>query len=440
MLRVGHRVNQGRVIGQMSEHMNRGVLEIELRRSENGQLVQVGGGNSVTTNPAPFFDLSGMASGFLHREMSNFFERNAAGALGRMPTPERDVRYARNLDLDDGEVYLRKLIEYIFHRYHLAAIGLTMDDVLQWCEIEAIATVRLFGRTHIFLTSEAYEAHGFIMPFGIDYDYEIHEGRIENDRLVIRPATHIPLETFQWNEPSDHWFYIQSAVQGAGGMVRFFSNFVSVSIFGVDVRFYSDQDGVKWGNHSDVKVRADTFYSTIVYAATEIIFLGGHPGFDRFDAYHMHVSMFVSPRSRFYNHVAFSGEDSNDPGWGNVRFASISGVGQPRVIMAGHPPRPIPTLFAESRVNNQNYLDRNYLRFLNHLHTGTGMVQQLFDAHDYFYRFHRRRFAWNGFWTNSTSVTIGLVNAVGLDHGLSAEQQARATGFDNAILAQYFGR
>jgi len=206
MLRVGHRVSQGRVIGQMSEHMNRGVLEIELRRPENGQLVQVGGGNSVTTNPAPFFDLSGMASGFLHNPMSNFFERNAneqQGALGRSGggATYADIAYALNLDLEEGQVYLRKHIEALYYSQG----GADSSQIIHWDEYTQTVMVYMFGNWYMFVPQDMYDMMakerllGRTVGFSSrspyeDFDLFPYDG-IVNDRIVIRPRRGTTRET-----------------------------------------------------------------------------------------------------------------------------------------------------------------------------------------------------------------------------------------------------
>ena len=157
---------------------------------------------------------------------------------------------------------------------------------------------------------------------------------------------------------------------------------------------------------------------------TEMIFLGGHGAFNgRFRAYHMHIAMFVSSGSSWWYHEAFV---NNTTRWG-FRYAYISGT------MGGF-------FRTEGAINAADYMGRANRQFWNHLYSGNGMVQQLFDGFHYFDDNHRRTFAYSGRWTNSTSFTIGLVNAVGLNHGLSSEQVARAWGINNAFDARYFGR
>jgi len=253
-----------------------------------------------------------------------------------------------------------------------------------------------------------------------------------------------PTGLFAWNEANDHWFNIQSEVWGAGGSIDFHNGFINVSIFGVTVRFYSHQDGVQWGNYrSCVRVRADLFYRTIVNAATEMIFLGGHRAFDTFNAYHLHIAMFMSPDRFDYlsqngnpSHLAYFGTK-----WGGVRFAFLSGAGTPGFSWsrgAG--------LFAESGVNLNNYFERSNLQFFNHIHTGTGKIERLFNAHTHFSTYYSRNFFWGAIpipmdpWSaNSTSVALGLLNAAGLDPGFTTEQQRRAIGRGSTIPSGFFG-
>ena len=184
-----------------------------------------------------------------------------------------------------------------------------------------------------------------------------------------------------------------------------------------------------------VHVRADTFYSSVVNAAGgEMIFLGGHGAFDgRFQAYHMHIAMFVA-----YGHAFYGTRDFRyNTRWG-LRYAFISGGAQTTLanILLG------PAVSTVGVINSNAYLERADRRFWNHLHSGTGMVQQLFNAHNHFMdNYSRRRaFAYTGRWVNSTSYTIGLVNAVGLNHGLSSEQVARAWGINSAFAPRFFGK
>ena len=248
-----------------------------------------------------------------------------------------------------------------------------------------------------------------------------------------------PLGLFAWNEHPNHWFDLSIEVHNAGGTFRWIcpsANIAEVLIFGVTVTFGLGQEGVRLRcsfpnanpQSAGIMVRADTFYSTVVNAATEMIFLGGHHAFGGLPAYHLHVSMFVSPNSYFFTHPDFI-----ETGWGNVRLATISGTGEFGISRN--------ILHAVSAINSSHYITRDNLLFKNHLHTGEGMVQQLFNAHEHFGRFHNRRFMYTPaglLGRNSTSVTIGLLNAVGLDHGMTG--RPRAVGIQSAIGSIFFGR
>jgi hypothetical protein len=161
----GSRVRQGEIIGQMREHRGRYVLEFIMRDSE-----------SALVNPAPFFALYGMTDEFLGRPMSNFFTNyaNPQGqnfhAFGMEEITCPNTRYAYNLDLEGDEVYLRKLIEVLYHSRNMAADGIDFADVLQWNSNDGTATVTIYDK--IFL---------FIPPDMSEYDaLENHHGRMQD--------------------------------------------------------------------------------------------------------------------------------------------------------------------------------------------------------------------------------------------------------------------
>jgi len=71
-----------------------------------------------------------------------------------------------------------------------------------------------------------------------------------------------------------------------------------------------------------------------------------------------------------------------------------------------------------------------------------GMAGSLFNAHGHFEAHHSWTFQYtpagmSGF--NSTSVTIGLLNAVGLDHRLSGSDRTRSVGINNPVPSRFFG-
>ena len=189
---------------------------------------------------------------------------------------------------------------------------------------------------------------------------------------------------------------------------------------------------VNGGSRHNVSSQGSDFITnTILRGGPEMILLGGHRAFDRFNAFHLHITMFASPASEFY--LKFYGWDSAFTILG-LRYAFLSGTGTPgfRGIRPG--------MFSESTINNINYHNRANLQFIHHIHSGVGMVEALYFAHNHFMSYHNRSFPWNAGWTNSTSITLGLLGAVGLDHQLTAEQQRRAAGINRTIPPRYFGR
>jgi len=195
---VGTRIRQGELVGFVREHGGRGVLELELLRS--GSLV----------NPALYFDLSGMSEGFLGLPMANFFERNASG-FARSGVNQNDLNYALNLGLEDGEVYLRRLIEMIFYSQGLASEGLTIDDVLHWNPETRSITVTLGDEIMIFVPEDQY-----IQGEGLElYHDGVSRLSTSNPRVSIHRYTNrnhrAVLESELW---------VQDATKGVEAMLR----------------------------------------------------------------------------------------------------------------------------------------------------------------------------------------------------------------------------
>jgi len=163
-----------------------------------------------------------------------------------------------------------------------------------------------------------------------------------------------------------------------------------------------------------------------------MVFLGGHTAnFPFVSAYFMHIAMIVSSAHEdLYNKFKDRNEDFTS--WG-LRFMFLSG-GAGAGFGGINPGRTI------GHVNISNYFQREDRRFWNHLYSDAGMIQQLFAGRNYFMDNHSRTFPYSGRWTNSTSFTIGLVNAMGLNHRLTPAQIANSWGINNAFDARYFGR
>ena len=261
-----------------------------------------------------------------------------------------------------------------------------------------------------------------------------------------------PLGLFAWNEADDDWIVVtRGTTEGAGG--TFSQNFrinasnnllyisTNISIWGVDFSFshspifeYFANDLIR-GHYGGISVRADLFYQTVLAAAGgEIAFLGGHtaniPGAS---AYHMHIAIFAvqirDADNIAYNRLRRAG--SENIRWGVIRYGYISGGSSSLIGLGGR---------VIGGVNTSSYTTRANRQFFHHLGSGVGTGANLFGGLDHFMANHNRAFWWSGRWTNSTSFTIGLVNAMGHSHGLSATQIANSWGIDNAFSARHFGR
>jgi hypothetical protein len=177
----------------------------------------------------------------------------------------------------------------------------------------------------------------------------------------------------------------------------------------------------------------------------EMIMLGAHGAFaGAVSVYHMHIAMFVTEESRsVWENEAF--QEFNSLLGGSIRVAYISG---------GMPVRPYLAL----ELNRQDYINRRNLfgridepYFVNHVFSGTGMANQLLDAQVFFEREGGPNFRYwavpGAHWGdvyNSTSVTISLLNALDLEHGISGFRniihRARSWGINEIIPAHYFIR
>ena len=169
---------------------------------------------------------------------------------------------------------------------------------------------------------------------------------------------------------------------------------------------------------------------TVMRGSSEMVTLGGHSAFGFMPAPHLHISMFITSRSSsWWDSEYFSG---NSLLGDTIRFATISGTGELGLTWR------LGVGYLTSEVNRRRYFERDNLLFVNHLYSGSGMVQGLFEAHNHFSTYYNRRFGYTAN-RNSTSVVVGLLNAVGLDHGFTEEQERRALGTNRAIRPRFFG-
>jgi RHS repeat-associated protein len=249
-----------------------------------------------------------------------------------------------------------------------------------------------------------------------------------------------PLGLFAWNERDDQWIRVtDSTTRNAGGTFTRGTGYVTIDIWGVNVSFHAGTDGVS-NQLGTFMVRADTFYQAIVRAAGgEIAFLGGHtaniPGAS---AYHMHIAIFAAhvrdADNIAYNRLRRAG--SENIRWGVIRYGYISGGSSSLIGLGGRTHGQINATTPQGIT----YMTRANRQFFHHLGSGAGTGANLFGGLDHFMDNHSNSFWWSGRWTNSTSFTIGLVNAMGHSHGLSATQIANSWGIDNAFSARHFGR
>jgi len=249
-----------------------------------------------------------------------------------------------------------------------------------------------------------------------------------------------PLGLFAWNERDNQWISVDAlTTRAAGGTFNERWHLTpgasfreaTISIWDVEVTFRAGDENVSIGPSGTFMVRADTFYKTIVDAAGgEMVFLGGNnaniqlPGGSDF---HMHIAIFAAhcaDGTTAYNRLLEENPDNTR--WG-LRFGYISGT-------AGG------FLRTRGQINGDTYMTRANRQFFHHLSSGPGTGTALFAGFDHFWNNHNNTFVYSGLWTNSTSYTIGLVNAVGLNHGLSSAQIERSRGINNAIAARHFGR
>jgi hypothetical protein len=131
------------------------------------------------------------------------------------------------------------------------------------------------------------------------------------------------IRTLSWNETSERWILLSSAVSNAGGSSDWnpLSNTMQVSVYGVNANFYLGGDErVTFIDGLGLAATAGTFYNRIVNASGEMLFLGSHEVFEQaiLPGRHSGIIILASPSSQYYNDVRF--RDNNI--WG-VRFVTL---------------------------------------------------------------------------------------------------------------------
>jgi len=223
---------------------------------------------------------------------------------------------------------------------------------------------------------------------------------------ATRPITSAPM----WNEDNGEWFELKSAVESAGG--KYSGNVdnsrATVSIYGLTINFSVYQKGAKW-NDGKLYIQADAFYSTIVDAATEMVFMGTHfvnMPINFTDSHHSCAIMFVGTDSSYWDDGRFIKNEK----WG-IRYATIGGESG------------IFNSFLTGKVNRDSDVTLSTKVEMQWLHSGVGKIEKLFAAEEN-YR-NNTRWVWDKlpytfyptdqFGYNSNSYARGILESVGLN-------------------------
>jgi len=252
-----------------------------------------------------------------------------------------------------------------------------------------------------------------------------------------------PWGLFKWNESDDHIFALRREVETAGGSISWnaMTSTATVDIYGVTVSFNRYSDGVQIVD-GRMQIRADAFYSTVVSAAEEMVFLGEHGAFvpTSWNPFgHASVIIFIPPHHSLYNAPIFSREGGTR--WGNVRYATIGGTSD------GTAPFLSGTTSSEK---DRNLAIKTSMQLI---HSGSGMALSLFAANTHFNAHNNRGFLYHvaggrarisivpghlisvqGY--NSNSYARSLLNAV----GLSPTPVGSLPGWNTRIGTSYFGQ
>ena len=258
-----------------------------------------------------------------------------------------------------------------------------------------------------------------------------------------------PIGLFAWNEDNNHWFDLKAELKKVGGTIRYENTNPKgswiVSVYGVTISFNGWKDGVE-GTESSAStpyLRADVFYSTVVAAAKEIIFLGQHGAFvpeDYNPFSHASAIIFISLGHTLYNDSRFNEETL----WGIVRYATIGGTSRWTVP------------FLNGSINEESDRKLEIKTSMQWLHTGVGKAQELFESFSYFKKHHCSKFLYHptgapiripllplhipdpiiaqGY--NSNSYARGLLNSV----GLNPKPKGILPGWQVKIKPGFFGR
>ena len=151
----------GEIIGQMrtqyisvvTPSIRRSLLGLEFRQSTNGRRVKVDGRNAILVNPAPFFDLTAMTEDYLSLPMASLVKTYVTRAGGTLTN--EDIRYTHNLDLEEGEVYLRRYFEFLYYTQTENPNPDEFENIFTWND-DGTISVELFDEILLFFPEGMY--------------------------------------------------------------------------------------------------------------------------------------------------------------------------------------------------------------------------------------------------------------------------------------------
>jgi hypothetical protein len=149
---VGELIAKGSSIGAMRlEQLEKGLLEISLFESTDGESCDSSGSNAAAVDPLLCIDRPSGSDLYLMRPMAASIDDGGGPAMAQqgrtlrgLSSWEKNERHLKNYDLDQDmhQAYLRKLVaEYI------SGDDINIDEVLAYSDSDAVATVTLNERT-----------------------------------------------------------------------------------------------------------------------------------------------------------------------------------------------------------------------------------------------------------------------------------------------------
>ncbi len=148
---VGQTISAGQAIGRMALHddTGKGLLQVVLRKSTNGQACLGDGTNSVPVDPMDYLERPEYDKLYITRPYTTLLDINGleigsgvAPAVSQTPSVQ-DIRYMLNLDIDtESECYLRKFFEDCVNKKNTNS-----NNSLTYNEATNTTTIKLNGTT-----------------------------------------------------------------------------------------------------------------------------------------------------------------------------------------------------------------------------------------------------------------------------------------------------